>query len=115
MEIKIGCDIVQINKFKHSASRGGKNFLNRIFTVQELKTATSPQSLAGVFAAKEAVVKALGLEAGDWQSIEILKNRKGRPDLKLHQKRWRIASSDLSISHDVNYVFAIAVFLIHES
>lgn len=123
MEVKIGCDLVNIKKFKKSAQRGESKFLNKIFSPSELAGSPKMETLAGIFAAKEAVIKALAaegeprhrreLKAGDWHKIEIVKNKNGRPKAKLSESHMKIISNDISISHDGEYAVAIAVFLIN--
>ena len=112
MDIKIGCDLVHIGRFKESIERGGKGFLNKVFTQAELASASKPENLAGIFAAKEAVIKALDLKVGDWHRIQILKKRNGRPEVKLLEFDEEILS-DISISHNKEYAMAVAIFLIH--
>ena len=51
------------------------------------------------------------LPAGSWQRIEIEKGKTGRPMAKLSGVEENIASQDISISHDGEYVMAVAVFL----
>lgn len=65
MIIKTGCDLVEIKKFKASAERGSKKFLNKIFSNQELASSSSMPSLAGIFAAKEAIIKTSLFKVGD--------------------------------------------------
>lgn len=111
MIIKTGCDIVEIAKFKRSIKRS----LDTIFSSHELAGTPNMETLAGIFAAKEAVIKALEMKAGDWQKIEIVKNKSGRPEAKLLEADNKILSHDISISHDGGYAMAVAVFLIHNS
>ena len=111
MIIKTGCDLVELKKFKKSLERGGPKFVGKIFTATELSKTKKTESLAGIFAAKEATIKALGLKAGDWQKIEIIKNKKGSPELNILESEKKIMGHDLSISHDGEYVMAVAVFL----
>lgn len=113
MEIKIGCDLVDIKKFKKSAQRGKSKFLDKIFSSYELAGNPKIETLAGIFAAKEAVIKALKMKAGDWRKIEITKNQNGEPHLKIAEPPRKIASQDVSISHDGEYAVAMAVFLIN--
>lgn len=112
-QIRVGCDLVQISRFRKILKRTpavGK----RIFLPAETK-ARSIASLAGIFAAKEAIVKALRLKAGDWTKIEIRKTKIGRPEIKFNWKLpQKIANYDLSISHDGDYAVATAVFLSYE-
>ena len=54
----IGIDLVQISEFKDRMNH--EVVLNKVFTAQELKDNLNVESLAGIFAAKEAFLKALG-------------------------------------------------------
>jgi len=112
MGVRIGCDLTDIKRFKKSVKNGGPRFLGRIFSRHELSQNSSIQSLAGVFAAKEAVLKALALKAGNWKKIEIVKTQNGRPEVKLSELNKKIISQDISISHDGEYAMAVAIFLI---
>lgn len=106
-KIAVGCDIVNLNRFRKTVTAGGQNFLERVFTPQELKN-KDPVHLAGIFAAKEAVVKALKLNPDDWKKMEIVYQKNGKPILKLMNEK-NFKTADLSISHDGDY--AIAVFV----
>ncbi len=105
MKIACGVDLVYLPRFKISLKRGGENFLRRIYHEQELKSLDIPH-LAGIFAAKEAVIKALSLPIDSWHDIKIIKNSKGRPDVKLSTLNSQLTTHSLSISHDHNYVIA---------
>jgi holo-[acyl-carrier protein] synthase len=111
MALKIGCDVVYIPKFARSIKDSGDKLLNKIFTSFELSRAKNTETLAGMFAAKEAIIKALELKAGDWHRIEIVKNEKERPRAKLAGAPVKIVSQDISISHDGKYAMAAAIFL----
>ena len=110
MQIKIGCDLTDIAKFKKSASKGGAAFLARIFSPYEMAHARDTQNLAGLFAAKEAVIKALGLPGGSWKKMEVRHLKNGRPVLKM-EGRARFRSFDLTITHERMQAMAVAVFI----
>lgn len=112
MQIKTGCDIANIEKFKLSADRGGEEFLKKIFSDHELSANHSIESLVGIFSAKESIIKALDMRAGEWRKIEIVKTETGRPKLKIDFSDEDIASCDISISHDGDYAVSTAAFLI---
>ncbi|MBW2988646.1 holo-ACP synthase, partial [Candidatus Woesearchaeota archaeon] len=104
-ELAVGVDIEAIARFKGVS----KNFLNRVFTKQELEYCQAKgkpeQHLAARFAAKEAVIKAfgwLGLEVHH-KEIEILNKPNGAPyvNLKGHELEVR-----LSISHSQEFAIA---------
>jgi len=104
--IRCGVDLVFIPEFEERAKRGGGGFLRKIFLERELKDTESPH-LAGVFAAKEAVLKALELPVGGWHKIEVSYDKNGRP--KVHVSGKKIKSCDLSIAHAGDYAMAVFV------
>ncbi|MCH8945982.1 MAG: holo-ACP synthase [Nanoarchaeota archaeon] len=104
MKIRVGCDIVEIKRFKDI----NKKSLEKIFHKSELKT-LKPETLAGIFAAKESCKKIFNDLT--WHDIEILKNKNGEPKLLLNIKK-KISSNDLSISHNGSYAIAVVVFLL---
>lgn len=115
--IRVGCDIVRLSRFRSVLERTPTTG-TKLFLPEEEEGATF-ETLAGIFAAKESVIKALRLTPGEWKRIEIVKTRDGRPELRLAEDAQmtegkRIVSQDISISHDGEYVMAIAVFLIEE-
>ena len=83
--------------------------LKKIFHKTELTN--KPESLAGIFAAKEACKKVFNL---NWLDIEIKKERTGKPIVVFTNKPKNIIDYDLSISHDGNYAIAIVVFLMEK-
>ncbi len=84
--MEIGVDIVDLDRIEKIYGRYGVKFLQRFLTEEEIAICLhKPQviaSVAGRFAAKEAVVKALGTGFADgvhWKSFEILNDERGRP------------------------------------
>ncbi len=83
MILGIGIDIIEVERVRKAASKGG--FMERVFTEEErlrFKAVNDdPQRIAGAFAAKEAAAKALGTGIGpvEWREIEIDHDKKGRP------------------------------------
>lgn len=109
--IKTGIDLVYIPEFESSLRSGGENFTKKVFNSSELRNG-STQHLAGVFAAKEAIIKALSLPAGSWLKIYINNDEDGRPQVKLPKFfKGKINSYDLSISHSGDYAVAVFVTL----
>ena len=104
MEIKTGCDIVEIERIKNLS----QDALKKIFHNSELKN-RKPETLAGIFAAKESCKKVFNELS--WKDIEIKKKRNSKPFLILNKGR-DIISHDVSISHDGDYAIASVVFLI---
>lgn len=113
-----GVDLVEVPRFQKSIERWGGRFLERIFTPLELSYAqsrkTAVQHLAARFAAKEAVVKALGAPKGlglQWSDLEVTNASTGQPQVVFHGslQRWRPFKIHLSITHTSDYAIATAL------
>ncbi len=115
MRMKIGTDIVQILRIETSVEQFGERFLNRFLTQEEQKILRlKPESLAGYWAAKEAVAKALGCGIGrelGFHDIRLNYDQQGAPHCTLppwaHTK-FDVHSIALSISHDGGFAIAVA-------
>ncbi len=115
-----GVDVVGISRLK----RAGANprFLSRVFTGEELCYAFSKKApfkhLAGRFAAKEAVMKALGTGLGSgltWQDVEVLNDESGQPLLNLCRRAAEVlGESRISISIAYSSKLAFATALIED-
>ena len=114
----IGVDIIELDRIAHTVERFQQRFLDRIYTPQEQRYCRGriPQ-LAGRFAAKEAVMKALGTGRYglSWVEIEVVRPRGRAPTLQLHGRAQRIAERQavrnltLSISHSRDSAIAFVV------
>ncbi len=104
MRIITGVDLIYLPRFKKSLKKGGEYFLRRVFLENELTG--NHQHLAGIFAAKEAVIKALSMKPGSWHDIQIIHNKNDAPKVQITNYKLQITNSSLSISHDGNYVIA---------
>jgi len=106
--MKLGTDIVHIPRFEKIVRENQQHFEQNVFCPEEW-TDSSTEKLAGRFAAKEAVLKALGIKAGRWQEICVSNSDDGKPFLASFpmQKKWK---HELSISHDGEYAIAVVVF-----
>ncbi|HAR62459.1 MAG: holo-[acyl-carrier-protein] synthase [Candidatus Margulisiibacteriota bacterium] len=122
----IGIDIVEVSRIKKIIDAYGDKFLKKVFSAGEIKYSTvSPemqyQRFAVRFAAKEAVVKALGtgFRTITWKDIEIVKNDMDKPLVKLSEKastfceQQGIKNIHVSLSHTRNY--AVANVLLEKS
>jgi holo-[acyl-carrier protein] synthase len=113
MIIGTGVDITEVRRLRQAAEKWGDEFLRRIFTEQELGNAAKRvslyQHLAGRFAAKEAVFKALGDKDLSWKDVEITNDKDGKPYCTIAGKRGRHIAVHVSISHVKNYAVANAV------
>ncbi len=120
MIVSTGIDLVEIARFENLSPEIRNGFLARVFTPAELVLAEdSSQFLAGRFAAKESVAKALGCGIGpvSWQEIEILRGDDQQPCLILKGSAAQVAKAkgfsqwSLSISHSGGLAVAVAVAL----
>ncbi|HVQ86619.1 MAG TPA: holo-ACP synthase [Actinomycetes bacterium] len=113
MIVGIGVDVVDVERFGQTLERTPA-LRERIFTPAERVLPLA--SLAARFAAKEALVKALGAPAGlQWHDCEIVKDSEGRPVFKLtgtveaRAVALRASTLHLSMSHDAGIASAMVV------
>ena len=118
MKLATGVDLIEINRIEEVIARHGKHYLERIYTPAELEQCGKrAESLAGRFAAKEAVAKALGSGIGDvsWKEIEVLGDEQHAPRLTLYgtakQKADELGLTtwSVSISHSQSHSVALVV------
>ncbi len=110
MNIATGVDIVDLKRFEKVLATSGEHFIDWVFLKSE-SSHKGIERLAGIFAAKEAVKKALNISGEVWQQIEVYHSASGKPEIRLHiTPPLEIISADLSISHDGNS--AVAVFVV---
>ncbi|MFH1429786.1 MAG: holo-ACP synthase [Candidatus Margulisiibacteriota bacterium] len=118
----LGLDLVEISRIKEMAEKYNSRFLDRVFTTAELeycmtKTVMRFPELAARFAAKEAVVKALGtgMRGVSWKEVEVIRNPLGKPDILLHDRAAGIAKElgvskiHISLTHARDTSAAIAM------
>jgi len=119
-----GIDLVECERIQGIWQRHGERFLDRLLTpaeaayVQRYKNAVP--SVAGRFAAKEAILKVLGTGWRGkiaWRDMEILNDRAGQPRVTLTGECKRVADELgivrilVSITHTENYAAATAIGL----
>ena len=113
MIIGNGVDIIEVKRIKDAINKYDQSFLERIFTDKELKNAKEHngfyQHLAGRFAVKEAVLKALGKVRLSFKDIEVLNDSTGRPHCSLLSNKQNNFNIYISISHIKNYAVASAI------
>jgi len=115
----LGVDIIEVVRIKKAMDRWGERFIKRVFTPEEklysMRKAFPEQSLAARFAAKEAVMKAIGtgLSGGiAWTDVEIVNNPSGKPEVKLRRKITHLIGEKkvkISLSHTREFAVAFAV------
>jgi holo-[acyl-carrier protein] synthase len=114
---ELGIDIIQVARIKGTLTRFGRRFATRVLTEAEDRYVRGrPETMAGRWAAKEAVSKVLGLGVRGigWRDIEIVRLPTGQPSVQLHGRAARRAEQlgmdriAVSISHEAEYAVAIA-------
>lgn len=117
MILGIGTDIVKLQRLCDISETHGSRFINRVLTAAEidmLPDIKRDEFIAGRFAAKEAVIKALGSKNISLIDIEILNDKNGRPrvsniDELLNKSGTDAARIHVSISHETDYAVGMAV------
>lgn len=113
-----GIDLVKNQRIAALIDKYGDHFLNKIYTENEIKycrnKSAAAVSFAARFAAKEALLKALGtgMRKNSWKDIEVINNELGKPEIILSGKTEVLAESKnvksifLSMSHEKKYSIA---------
>ena len=112
MIVGLGIDVTPVSRFSQAAGREG--LLRRIFT--EAEQDSSMQRMAGRFAAKEALAKALGAPSGlVWTDVEVRKDETGKPyfactgTVAARIAELGVEQVHLSITHDAGIAAAVVV------
>lgn len=120
--VGIGLDLVDVDRFERMLDRR-PGLSRRLFSAEELDYARTlgrpAATLAGRFAAKEAVMKALGVGLGavDWTDVAVARHPGGAPQLVVRGRAARLAESRgvgawmLSISHTATVAAAVVAAL----
>ncbi len=124
----IGTDITEISRIAKMADRHADSFLKRVYTPNELlycgTGASRNERLAARWAAKEAVLKALGTGWAEgilWTDVEVVKLPTGAPKIELYggallrAKEIGVKRVLISLSHGKDYAVAFATALGRES
>lgn len=113
MKVRVGTDLVDIGRFRRKI-QSSPAILAKIFSQKELNS-SDPAHLAGIFATKEATIKALDLPVDSWRKFSVTYRKTGKPSLQLPPSlKKRIKSCDLSISHQGNYAWATFVAVLND-
>jgi holo-[acyl-carrier protein] synthase len=119
----LGVDTIEIERVAEALERkSGPRFEKRVFTAGEIKYCRSMSDpyphFAARFAAKEAVMKAFGTGWSaevTWQGIEVVRDKRGKPHIKLNDKTAKLAKklgarvAQVSLSHDMGRAMAVAL------
>lgn len=117
-----GIDLMEVERFTRSLDEHGDRFLERVFTPREREYAADSkrrnEHLAARFAAKEAVLKALGTgwsQGIAWTDVEVVLLPSGQPTVHLHGKAMEIAITmgvnqwSLTLTHTSSMAAASAI------
>jgi holo-[acyl-carrier protein] synthase len=118
----IGTDLIELDRIGRVYFENGERFLRKLFTGAEreyFSRWTDPvPRIAGRFAAKEAVMKALGTGWSSgvrWRDIEVTRLPAGRPEVALHGRCLEVFESmgaerlHCTITHSRDYAMAVVV------
>lgn len=109
----IGIDIVDIKRIKKLVE--STSFLKRFFTPDEIKYCQAGRNkferIAARFAAKEAVIKATGLKNLPLKDIALIKDKTGKPSIKIKNKKYSNLNVLISLSHTTDYACASVVVI----
>lgn len=111
----IGIDLCEISRMEEAIRR--PHFVDRIFSAEEqaylkAKGSSAPQTAAGLFAAKEAFLKALGtgIDRLSLRDIEVIHGEHGAPAYRLNGPYADLAGTALlSITHEAGVAAAVCV------
>ena len=119
---ELGIDIIKVERIRAALERFGPRFSRRVLTdAEQHYVRDRPETMAGRWAAKEAVSKVLGLGVRGigWRDIEIERLPTGQPSVRLHGRaeqraaQLRMDRIAVSISHESDYAVAIAYGVRH--
>ncbi len=118
MIVGIGVDVVDLARFERALQRT-PTLISRLFAESEQLKDGKPmplRSLAGRFAAKEALIKALGDSTGvQWHDMRVINDGLGNPSIELHDATRAIAVArgitaiHLSMTHDAGIAIAYVI------
>lgn len=117
-QMKIGIDMVRTPRFARLMKKEG--FLTKHFSEYErsyIEKKQRLQTLAGIFCAKEAFLKAIGvgvLNGIELSEVEVFHHPNGQPFMKLSErilKEYGVKQVQISITHDGNFASAVCVVI----
>jgi phosphopantetheine--protein transferase-like protein len=111
--LNVGTDIIEIKRFRNKPLNDrNTGFYHSVFTKSEMihcgKFSDPYPHLAGIFAAKESVIKCLN-KPTKMIDVEIIHGQYGKPTAVIHRKRKNAASVMISISHTRSLAIAVAI------
>lgn len=118
--LRVGIDLIAIDRVARTRDRFGERFYTRFFTPEEVAICGAHDfRLAARIAAKEAAAKALGCGIGDvrWVDLEVLRDDRKRPLLRLHGQAAVLAAElgltewEVSLTHEETHAAAVVVMM----
>jgi holo-[acyl-carrier protein] synthase len=119
----IGIDTIELERVAGVLERYPERFLQKIYTEGEReyfsRWSDPVPRIAGRFAVKESVMKALGTgwsRGVRWRDIEVVRHPSGKPEVKLHGEARRIFSAmgaseiQCTITHSRDHAMAMVIF-----
>ena len=116
--MRVGTDITVVSRIEKSLTKFGHKFLDKFLSQEEQKKlGKKAESIAGYWASKEAIAKALGCGIGaelSFHDIILYKDKKNAPHFRLSpkaQEHHNIKQSSLSIAHDGGFAIAVVIII----
>jgi len=120
MIVGIGLDIASVQRVRAVIARHGERFVSRILTAAEREPIAArldpTESIAARFAAKEALIKALGGPLGlTYHDIQVLREPSGAPRIQLSGAARQLADARgvgavfVSLTHDGPVAAAVVI------
>ena len=117
-----GIDIVEVQRMANIIARWGKRFVDRVFSPGEIeychKRALPTMHYAARFAAKESLLKSLGIGLGmglSLKDIEVVSDQRGKPEVRLRGgaegmlRNLGVSAVHLSLSHTRHSATAVVI------
>jgi holo-[acyl-carrier protein] synthase len=111
--LNVGTDVIEVKQFrKKPLNDDNASFYHSVFTKSELvycmKYSDPYPHIAGIFAAKESIIKCL-TKPIKMIDIEIIHNQYGKPIAVIHRKKRKANAARISISHTRSLAIAMAI------
>ena len=111
--LNVGTDVIDVKRFRNKPLNDrNTGFYHSVFTKSEMRYCTKFSDpyphLAGIFAAKESIIKCLNKPI-KMIDIEIIHGKYGKPTAVIHRKRKNIISAQISIAHTKSIAIAVAI------